>query len=245
MNSILSSLVAEQQLLDQYLQAIPIREWDKATRFKSMTITDQVSYLAGSEDLAFNAIKKKGTFFDDYKGPNGLNKFCRIQSEKGQNMRPQDVIEWWRLSRAKIIELLADASPNRKIKWWKNEWDMKTFVSWKLSETWAHGLDIYDASNGLYEDTVRLEHVSSFSWSQIEKTSKLNKIKHKDLRIELIGPEYKVWQFGPEKSENIIKGDAGEWCRLTTGRVASNKKLSLSVDGPFAQKYVKFIHPMI
>ena len=29
------------------------------------------------------------------------------------------------------------------------------------------------------------------------------------------------------------------------GRVASNNKLSLSVDGPFAQKYVKVIHPMI
>ena len=71
MKTILSALVAEQQLLDQYLQSIPLREWNNKTRFKSMTITDQVSYLAGSEDLAFNAIKKKGTFFSDYKGPNG------------------------------------------------------------------------------------------------------------------------------------------------------------------------------
>jgi len=243
--SILSSLVAEQQLLDQYLQAIPIREWDKPTNFKSMTITDQVSYLAGSEDLALNAIKKKGTFFSDYKGPNGLNKFAKVQSEKGQKMRPQDVIEWWRLSRAKIIEVIADASPTRKINWWKNEWDMKTFVSWKLSETWAHGLDIYAASNGEYTDTVRLEHISSFGWSQVEKTSKINKIKHKDLRVEVIGPEYKVWHFGPDKSENIIKGDAGDWCRLTVGRISANKKLSLTADGAFAEKYLKFKHPLI
>ena len=245
MNILLSSLVAEQQLLDQYLQSIPVREWSKQTRFKSMSITDQVSYLAGSEDLAFNAIKKKGTFFTDYKGPNGLNKFAKVQAAKGQKMRPQDVIEWWRLSRAKIIELLADASPNRKIKWWKNEWDIKTFVMWKLSETWAHSLDVYDVSNRQCEDTTRLEHIALFGWNQIEHTSKLNKIKNKELRVELIGPEYKIWNYGNENSENVIKGEAGDWCRLIVGRSPSNKKIPLTTDGQFAERYTKFNHPMI
>ena len=245
MNILLSSLVAEQQLLDQYLQSIPVREWTKQTRFKSMSITDQVSYLAGSEDLAYNAIKKKGTFFTDYKGPNGLDKFGKVQAAKGQNMRPQDVIEWWRLSRAKIIELIADASPNRKITWWKNEWDMKTFVMWKLSETWAHSLDIYDVTKGQHTDTTRLEHIALFGWNQIEQTSKFNKIKSKELRVELVGPEYKIWNYGNESSENCIEGDAGEWCRLITGRLSSNKKMSLSANGQFAERYIKFKHTMI
>lgn len=245
MNTLLSSLVAEQQLLDQYLQSIPVREWTKQTRFKSMSITDQVSYLAGSEDLAFNAIKKKGTFFTDYKGPNGLNKFAKVQSEKGQKMRPQDVIEWWRLSRAKIIELLADASPNRQIKWWKNDWDMKTFVMWKLTETWAHSLDVYDASKEEHEDTTRLEHIAMFGWNQVEKISKLNKIKNKELRVELIGPEYKIWNYGNENSENVIKGEAGDWCKLIVGRLPSNNKISLTTEGEFATRYIKFTHPMI
>ena len=38
-------------------------------------------------------------------------------------MRPQDVIEWWRLSRAKVVETLADATPGRKINWWHKEID--------------------------------------------------------------------------------------------------------------------------
>ena len=243
--TILSALVAEQQLLDQYLQSIPLREWDKKTRYKSMTITDQVSYLAGSEDLAFNAIKKKGSFFTDYKGPSGQDKFAKVQIAKGKKMRPQDVIEWWRLSRAKMIEVLAKSSQSREVKWWKNSWDMKTFVMWKLSETWAHSLDIFDVTKKEYNDTARLEHISEFGWVQVPNISKINKIKNRDLRIELIGPEYKVWNFGPENSENLIKGNASDWCRLISGRSESIKKLSLTTSGQFADRYIKFNHPMI
>ena len=98
MKEILSSLVAEQQLLDQYLQSIPVRNWGTKTSFKNWTITNHVSYLAGLEDLAFNALKKKGTEFSNYKGPKGLEKFEKECINKGKDMRPQDVIEIGRAS---------------------------------------------------------------------------------------------------------------------------------------------------
>ena len=243
--SILSALVAEQQLLDQYLQGIPVRNWEKTTNYMSMTIISQISYLAGSEDLAFQAIKKKGKAFEDYKGNSGIKKFQQEQINKGTGMRHQDVIEWWRLSRAKIIELLAESSPSRKIMWWKNEWDMQIFGLYKLTETWAHSLDIYNAVNDDFEDTERLEHISNFCWQQVENTSRVNKIKSQDLRVELIGPGYKAWQYGDPNSSNIIKGSAGEWCRLATGRIKPKEKVSLSATGPFAERYLKFNHPMI
>ena len=49
---ILSNLVAEQQLLDQYLQSIPVRNWNTKTTYKNWDITAHVSYLAALEDLA-------------------------------------------------------------------------------------------------------------------------------------------------------------------------------------------------
>ena len=114
MKDLLSSLVAEQQLLDQYLQSIPVRNWDTKTTFKNWNITNHVSYLAGLEDLALNAMKKKGTDFNKYRGPKGLDKFEKECIKKGNEMRPQDVIEWWRLSRAKVVEILAKGSPGKK-----------------------------------------------------------------------------------------------------------------------------------
>ena len=242
MKQILSSLVAEQQLLDQYLQSIPVRNWNTKTTFKNWSITSHVSYLAGLEDLAFNALKKKGTEFSLYKGPKGLENFEKNCTDKGKDMRPQDVIEWWRLSRAKVVETLADATPGRKIKWWHKEIDYLTFASSKLAETWAHGLDIYSCMKKDHEDTVRIEHVALFGWLNSESTSKVNKLKHQDLRIELIGPEYKAWQFGNEKSENSIKGNAGDWCRVVTGRVDKSFKPNLTAEGDFAKKFININH---
>jgi uncharacterized protein (TIGR03084 family) len=157
-------------------------------------------------------------------------------------MRPQDVIEWWRLSRAKVVETLADATPGRKINWWHKEIDYLTFASSKLAETWAHGLDIYSCMKKDHEDTVRIEHVALFGWLNSESTSKVNKLKHQDLRIELIGPEYKAWQFGNEKSENSIKGNAGDWCRVVTGRVDKSFKPNLTAEGDFAKKFININH---
>ena len=59
MQDILSNLVAEQQLLDQYLQSIPVRNWNTKTTFKNWDITAHVSYLSAMEDLGYNALKKK------------------------------------------------------------------------------------------------------------------------------------------------------------------------------------------
>lgn len=245
MQEILSNLVAEQQFLDQYLQSIPIRNWSLKTSYKNWDITAHVSYLAAIEDLTFNALKKNGSDFNKFKGPKGLEKFEKEAIKKGSTMRPQDVIDWWRMSRASVIEVLAKTPPGRKINWWKNELDHRSFATTKLAETWAHSIDIYEITKKDYSDTVRIEHVALFGWLNLETASKQNKIKAKELRVELIGPEYRAWQFGNENSEDSIKGSASDWCRLVTGRLPKGAKPTLTAEGDFAQKFLKFNHSKI
>ena len=240
MQDILSNLVAEQQLLDQYLQSIPVRNWNTKTTFKNWDITAHVSYLSAMEDLGYNALKKKGSDFNKYKGPKGLEKFEKEAIAKGKDMRPQDVIEWWRISRASVIETLAKCSPGKKLTWWKNEIDCRTFAVTKLAETWAHSLDVYESMNKDYEDTTRIEHVALYGWLNAEHATKLNKSKFQDLRIELIGPEYKAWQFGDENAKNSIKGSASDWCRVVTGRTSKGFKPTLTTEGLFASNFLKF-----
>jgi hypothetical protein len=53
---ILSDLVAEQQFLDQYLQRISLKDWDRPTPAKGWTIRDTISHLADYEELASQVI---------------------------------------------------------------------------------------------------------------------------------------------------------------------------------------------
>ena len=48
-----------------------------------------------------------------------------------------------------------------------------------------------------------------------------------------------------EKSENSIKGNASDWCRIVTGRTNKGFKPTLSVEGDFAKKYLKLQHAKI
>ena len=96
-----------------------------------------------------------------------------------------------------------------------------------------------------YEDTIRIEHVALYGWLNAENVSKENKTKFQDLRDELIGPEYKAWQFGNEKSENSVKGNASDWCRIITGRTDKGFKPTLSAEGDFAKKFINFNHVKI
>ena len=96
-----------------------------------------------------------------------------------------------------------------------------------------------------YEDTTRIEHIALYGFLNAERTAKLNKLKYEDIRIELIGPEYRAWQFGDENSENTIKGNAGDWCRVVTGRTGKGFKPTLTVEGDFAKKLVKTNHVKI
>ena len=58
-------------------------------------------------------------------------------------MRPQDVIEWWARGQAKVVEPLSHMEPDSRIEWIEGDMSARTFATFRLMETWMHGLDIY------------------------------------------------------------------------------------------------------
>ena len=70
-------------------------------------------------------------------------------------MRPQDVIEWWRGGRAKVVEPLSHMNGEDRIEWIAGDMSARTFATFRLMETWMHGLDIYSTLGLEVEDTPR------------------------------------------------------------------------------------------
>jgi uncharacterized protein (TIGR03084 family) len=98
-------------------------------------------------------------------------------------------------------------------------------------ETWAHGLDIKAAMDGRLQfdeeeedpnaDTPRIRHVAwlahrmlPFAFEQAGEEFPAGGI-----RVELMGPKYARWVFGPDDAEDVIKGMAGDWCRVAVHRM--------------------------
>jgi len=119
----------------------------------------------------------------------------------------------------------------------------------RLMETWAHGLDIKAAMLGRItplpgaeeddeiedplEDTLRLRHIAwlaqralPFAFEQAGE-----EYPEQGIRVEVMGPKYQTWRFGPADTDQLIRGKAGDWCRVAVRRTdASDTELKASGD---------------
>ena len=233
MRDILSDLVAEQQFLDQSLQRIPIKIWDMVTPAKPWTVRDKIAYLADTEELGADTIEG-GDRIKEWQNATDLAKLRKAAITRGRKMRPQDVIEWWRGGRAKVVEPLSHMSGDARIDWIDGDMSARTFATFRLMETWMHGLDIYATLGIEVEDTPRIRHVCWLGWKTLPYAFKREGEHYEPVRVELIGPGYAKWVYGPDDTDQLIKGSASDWARIVVDR-ANPKDTRLKVTGDYAE----------
>lgn len=232
MRDILSDLVAEQQQLDQFLQRIQVRDWSTPTTADGWDIRDTVSHLAHIEEYSYNALAEDGGMLADLDGYETFDDFTESGVEKGREKRPQDVIEWWRLSRAKVVDALSRAEARDRVPWFYASMSARSFATLRMADTWAHGLDIHDAVGEEAEDTERLRHIiviiqKTLPWAFEQADCEYDA----PVRIEGIGPMYAKYAAGPEDTDQLIRGPAGEICRIALQRLHPDDAENLTVQG--------------
>lgn len=240
MREILSDLVAEQQFLDQFLQKITLKDWDRPTPAKGWSIRDTISHLADSAELAADALNG-GSKVEVYRTAPNLDVLRQEAVKKGRKMRPQDVIEWWRGGRAKVVEPLSHMNGEDRIAWIAGSMSARTFATMRLMENWAHGLDIYGAMKAQIEDTARIRHICFLGWKTLPYAFKAADMDYSPVRVEVIGPAYAKWVFGPADTDQIIKGPAGEFARLAVRRIKRRDAKNLKAAGEVADTALEVV----
>lgn len=234
MHVILADVVAEQQALDQFLQGIGDRDWKKKTPTNKWTVHQHIAHLAAFEEYALDALTGKGAKLAEAQNFGSFDEFVDDTTTRGPR-RSQEVIEWWRLSRAPVIDALSRKDPGERIPWFGgNKMAAKTFATSRLVETWLHAVDIHETFDSEPEELPRLEHIAWFAWKSLPAAFEQAGEKYEPIRVEVIGPRYAKWVFGPEDADNLIKGKAAAWCRLAVGRLDPGKS-GLTAQGDTAE----------
>ena len=229
MREILSDLVAEQQSLDQFLQRIHERDWKLPTPAKGWSIHDTVSHLAFTETFAADVIARGQAAIDEA-NLTDVDEWTQRGVTEGRSKRYQEVIEWWRNGRADVVDALSRMDPRERIPWVVNSMSAKAFATLRLMETWAHGLDIRAAMEGrlpvtedeeVDSDSPRLRHVAWLAHRMLPFAfaDAGEEYPAGGIRLQLMGPKYASWVFGPADAENIVRGAAAEFCRVAVHRL--------------------------
>jgi len=257
MREILSDLVAEEQQLDQFLQSLSTRQWRIQTPTNGWTIQDQVSHLAHMEGFAAEVIAGGQERLDE-EAIDDIDVWHAKGPAEGRDQRHQEVIEWWRHGRADVVDALSRMLATDRIPWIYGDISARSFATMRLMETWANGLDIkfamLDRITPLPEDeleedeedpladTTRLRHIAwlgqkslPFAFEQADEA-----FPESGIRVELMGPKYAAWRFGPEDTDQVIRGMAGDWCRIVVQRQTADQT-GLKAVGPAAERALEIV----
>jgi uncharacterized protein (TIGR03084 family) len=203
-------------------------------------VGDQVSHLAQTEeiarDTAIGGPQSLGAEVERYGGDGQAMLDAGV--ERGRTMTPSEVLDWWWTAAARNRESLAALDSSARVPWGLGM-GWRAFVTARLMEHWAHGLDVRAGVGQPGTDTARLRHVAWIGFNALPYAFQIAGVsapEGRTLRVELVPPkEESRWSFGPEDATDCLRGPAGEWCRRAVQRASVDEVPNLVAEGPLAE----------
>lgn len=240
MKEIVTDLKAEHEALDRFLSTLEEEQWHLPTPAEGWTIKDSVSHLAYFDEASVLIIRGDNTPLKEM--TRAGSELDRTDTKRGRSMKPSEVLSWWREIRATMIEELMKCDPKRRIPWFAMPMGARSFATARLMETWAHGLDCFDAVGVEPEDTDRLRHVALLAYMARPWAYQVNglELPSTPLRLELWLPSETFWSQGPEDADDLIRGQAGEFCRVAVRR-RHWRDTDLVAEGSEARRFIEIV----
>lgn len=150
-----------------------------------------------------------------------------------------ELLEHWDAARAALAHALRAVPEGVRMPWFGPPMSAASMATARFMETWAHGLDVYDALAVPHEPTDRVRHVAHLG----VRTRDFAYAVHGEqppaeaFRVELTAPSGELWAWGPTEGVQSVRGSAYDFCRLVTQRV-HRRDTALVATGPDAEHWL-------
>jgi uncharacterized protein (TIGR03084 family) len=236
LDALVDDLEAEQRVIAEYVRELDADGWLTPTPSWQWDVRDTVSHLAHTDEVAIDTMTD---------GPNALMEVsgALASSEdvtylgvlRGRRRSGPEVLTWWEERAAREREHLRALAPSTRVAWGLGM-GAPAFVTARLMETWAHGLDIAAALRIEVHDTDRLANIAWLATRALPYAYSVAGRPPPDaaIRVELTLPSGARWSTGPEDAANRISGPAGEYCRVFVQRLPQVKAVGIHAEGDAA-----------
>ncbi|HVT64996.1 MAG TPA: maleylpyruvate isomerase family mycothiol-dependent enzyme [Mycobacteriales bacterium] len=240
MEPIVSDFAAESDALDALLVTLSDEQWLTPTPAVGWDVRDSVTHLAFANELAAEIARTgKSEFMDRALASGSLDILEREHLARGRGMAPSDVHEWWRETVSSLSSALSELPHDRRLPWGPMKMSVTSFTTARLMETWAHGLDCFDAIGVEPVDTVRLYHVAHIGLNSISYAFAVRgQPPPGRIQLVLAAPDGTTWRLGYESAPTLIEGAAGDWCRVAVRRNRRGEAERLRGTGPDARAVI-------
>lgn len=225
-HAVLDALVAG---LDETGWATPTAAegWDVKATVHHVAFFDEAGRLAATDPAAFEA--QKAAMLSG-----------RLDPEDASTRTGAELLAWWREGRAEMLAAARALDPKARLPWYGPPMSALSFFTARLMETWSHGLDVADALGTTVAPTDRLRHIAHMGWVT-RGWSYANRGRTPSdvpVRVALLAPSGQHWTWGPDDADDVVEGDALDFCLVVTQRRPLSA-VGLRVHGPAATEWMQ------
>ncbi|MEH6824953.1 MAG: TIGR03084 family metal-binding protein [Motiliproteus sp.] len=228
-----------------YQRLVPLKEevFETQTQFKGWTLNDILAHLHHYNHLALLSLQDEERFAREYgalKDARAAGKTMREASDLWLgNIKGRALLNLWRDFYLEMTESFAQANPKMRVKWAGPEMSVRSCISARLMETWAHAQAIYDALGVERVDTDRIKSiaimgVNTFGWTF---SNRKEDVPAKKPCVRLTAPSGDIWQWNEPDQGNKVEGSAVEFCQVVT-QPRNIADTSLSTVGLSAERWM-------
>lgn len=209
----------------------PAAGWDVATQIAHLAWTDEVAVAAATDRTKWDAI-----VLEAVEDPTG---FVDAMALAGAQVLPVELLARWRAARTALDEALRSCPPGHKMPWFGPPMSATSMATARFMETWAHALDVAEATGVELEPSDRIRHVAHLGVRTRDFAFGLNDLEPpaQEFRIELRAPSGELWEWGPAGSEQTVRGSAYDFCLRVTQR-RHRDDLNLVAEGAGADRWL-------
>ena len=232
----------ESEALAAILSDLDDADFEQPTQFKGWTINDVLVHLhfwnrgadqALTDPPAFEAAT--GRLMEALAGAS-LRGFENAEiSERGT-----DLLDAWRALYRDMGERWASLDPKQRVKWVGPDMSVRSSMTARQMETWAHGQEVFDVLGIERAEQDRIRNVvvlgvNTFGWSfKVHGKPVPETMPHLTLTL----PSRAVVEHGEAGSGNAISGPAVAFAQVVT-QTRNIADTDLVVEGPVAREWME------
>lgn len=204
------------------VEALEAGRWDDPTPAPGWAVRDQVSHLAFFDEVAAVALTSPERFAPVADGArrameSGEDPMAGHLA-RGRAMTGVELCRWWRHAHQALLEAARGSAPDARVPWFGPPMSLRSFLSARIMETWAHGQDVVDAVGGTRTPTDRLVHVAQIGVRARAFSFAVHGIvDDRPVRVELAAPSGARWSWDDDATD-VVRGTALDFCLVVTQR---------------------------
>lgn len=237
----LDLLEQESAQVDALVAGLPPAQWTRLTPAAGWTVADQIAHLHWTDTAALQSVSGDPAFDELLRAAAqaGASGFVDSEAHRLAAVPQEELLAAWRRGRARLAAALREADPGERLRWFGPPMRPLSMVTARIMETWAHGLDVFDAlavpkpAGPALAAVARLGvRTRGFSFA-----SRGLEAPDAEVRVELELPGAEPLAFGPAEAADRVTGSAWGFAAVVTQR-RNLADVDLAAEGEGAQAWL-------